>query len=132
MKLHTLSHGRSGWSLPWLPALDSEQTLVLVFAAPGFDEEGTALEELRRAYPRATFVGGSTSGEILGTSVRDGTLVAAGARLAETPPRAAAAAPRHARAVRGRAGSTATRRRTRRASRSRGGSPRPTCAASSS
>src|SRR5262249_19848255 len=90
MKLHTLSHTKSGGSQPWLPAPDSEQTLVLVFAAPGFDEEGTALEELRRAYPRATFVGGSTSGEILGTSVRDGTLVAAVARFEETRLRAAA------------------------------------------
>jgi len=91
MKLCTLSHSKSGWSQPWLPALDSEQTLVLVFAAPGFDEEETALEELRRAYPRATFVGGSTSGEILGKSVRDGTLVAAVARFEKTRLRAATA-----------------------------------------
>jgi hypothetical protein len=91
MKLCTLSWTRSGWNQPWLPALDSEQTLVLVFAAPEFADDGTALEELRRAYPRATFAGGSTSGEILGASVNDGSLVAAVARFERTRLRAATA-----------------------------------------
>jgi hypothetical protein len=77
MKLFTLSHEKGGWNQPWLPALDSPETLVLAFGAARLDEEGAALEELRRAYPRSTLVGCSTAGEIFGSKVRDDSLVVA-------------------------------------------------------
>jgi hypothetical protein len=84
MKLFTLSHEKTGWNQPWLPALDSPETLVVAFGTARLDEEGTALEELRRSYPRSAMVGCSTSGEIFGTKVRDDSLVVAVARFEKT------------------------------------------------
>jgi hypothetical protein len=84
LKLCTLSHQRSGWNQPWLPALDSSETLVVAFGTARLDEEGTALEELRRSYPRSALVGCSTSGEIFGTKVRDDSLVVAVAHFEKT------------------------------------------------
>jgi hypothetical protein len=84
MKLFTLSHQKSAWNQPWLPSLDSEQTLVLAFGTAHLKDEGTALEELRRAYPRAMIAGCSTSGEIHGSAVQDDSFVVAVARFEKT------------------------------------------------
>lgn len=58
------------WSVERFPALDSERTLVLVFAsaaAAGTD----MLAELAAAYPRSTIAGCTTAGEIADACVRD-------------------------------------------------------------
>jgi hypothetical protein len=82
MQLETLNYARpQGWSMRPFPALDSDSTLVLVFAARGFDADGEALAELRAAYPRSRIVGCSSAGEIAGARVRDGSLSVAVARL---------------------------------------------------
>ena len=75
MKLSTFSfEPASGWSLKEFPALDSEQTLVMVFASPDYLDQPEALWELFNAYPQAKIVGCSTAGEIMGPQVNDTSL----------------------------------------------------------
>ena len=49
------------------PALDSERTLVIVFAAPEFLAHPNPIRELVGAYPKSHVVGCSSAGEIFGT-----------------------------------------------------------------
>jgi hypothetical protein len=72
-----------GWSSSF-PMLDSEQSLVLVFGAPEYADNKRPIEELRLAYPKATLLGCSTAGEILGASIHDKSLVAAVIRFDAT------------------------------------------------
>jgi hypothetical protein len=82
VQLETLSYTTAqGWSVRPFPALDSERTLVVVFGAPAFVENPAPILELRAAYPRSHVVGCSTSGEIDGTTLNDGSLIAAVARF---------------------------------------------------
>lgn len=82
MQLETITYFVSaGWSARPFPALDSEQTLVIVFGAPSFADDPRPIAELRAAYPRAHFVGCSTSGEIHGTQLSDNSLTVAIARF---------------------------------------------------
>lgn len=75
MKLSTFSfEPASGWSLKEFPALDSEQTLVMVFASPDYLDQPDALWELFNAYPQAKIVGCSSAGEIMGPLVNDTSL----------------------------------------------------------
>lgn len=82
MQLETLTYARpQGWSARPFPALDSDSTLVMVFASRGFDGDARPLAELRAAYPRARLVGCSSAGEIAGARVVDDSLSVAVARL---------------------------------------------------
>lgn len=63
----------SGWTAA--PAAGSP-LLVLVFGAPAALKNPAALSQLRRDYPAARILGCSTAGEICGTEVFDGSLVA--------------------------------------------------------
>ena len=79
------------------PALDSNQTLVLVFGAPSYRDAGNVVGDLARDYPKSHVVGCSTSGEIFDTSLSDDTLSVAvaafegaGARNASASVRSAA------------------------------------------
>ena len=82
MQLETLTFStKGGWSIRPFPGLDSERTLVIVFGSPEYGRETAPLEELRRAYPRSHFVGCSTSGEIFGSRLSDGSLACAVARF---------------------------------------------------
>lgn len=51
-------------------------TLVLFFAGPKTLDDGRRFQELRGKYPTAHLIGCTTSGEILGTEVDDGTIAA--------------------------------------------------------
>jgi hypothetical protein len=73
-----------GWSEPLPVELDSARTLVLAFGASDYLDDQAPLAELAAAFPRAHRVGCSTSGEIAGTRVQDGTLSVAVARFAST------------------------------------------------
>jgi hypothetical protein len=86
VKVETLSHRIGhGWSVPALPDLDSDKTLVLVFGGAK-EISGTApLESLASAYPRAHLLGCSTAGEILGQAIFDDSLVVAVCRFDSTP-----------------------------------------------
>lgn len=77
MKLETFTFSEGVWSVPSFPSLDSPQTLVLVFGAPEFLDQPQPIEQLAGAYPQAHTVGCSSSGEIFGTEVFDGTLAVA-------------------------------------------------------
>lgn len=55
------------------PRLDAQ--LVLLFGATSTWADTPKLEEIRRAYPDAAILGCSTSGEICGTRVFDGSLI---------------------------------------------------------
>lgn len=73
-----------GWTVDPFPALDSEQTLVLVFGDAAFLDDPSPIAELRAAYPKAQLMGCSTAGEIFDRSVKDGALVVAVARFHHT------------------------------------------------
>jgi hypothetical protein len=72
------------WSVPAFPALDSPRTMVLAFGAPELASTPEVFTELRRAYPRAHVLGCSTSGEIVGSEVRDRSLSVAVVRFSRT------------------------------------------------
>jgi hypothetical protein len=62
-----------GWSQPF-PDLDSESTLVVVFAGAGHMDDPVALRQLAAAYRSSIVVGCSTAGEIFGQRVDDDSL----------------------------------------------------------
>ena len=85
MKLDTFSYQESkGWSATTFPASDSDRTLVLVFGAPEFRQSTGPLQALRQAYPKAQFLGCSTSGEILEGQILDHSLVVSVLRFDRT------------------------------------------------
>jgi len=71
-QLHWHGHGWEPPSFGHLP----EAQLVLLFGSPTTLRASTPLHQLRAAYPRASLLGCSTAGEIMGTSVFDEGLVA--------------------------------------------------------
>jgi hypothetical protein len=70
-----------GWSIPSFPQLDSENTLVLVFGSREGFSDGAFLEDLSKAYPTAYFLGCSTAGEVLETSIMDNSMAVAVCRF---------------------------------------------------
>ena len=82
MKLDTFSYSAgSGWSVKPFPGTDSKQTLVIAFGASEFIDNPAPIGELAAAYPNSHLVGCSSSGEIYGTEVVDGSLAVAVARF---------------------------------------------------
>ena len=67
-----------------MPTLDSDRTLVLVFGASAYKGDAAPFRELRAAFPSSHIVGCSTSGEIFGARVFDGTLSVAAKRFQHT------------------------------------------------
>ncbi|MDO9052667.1 MAG: FIST N-terminal domain-containing protein [Gallionella sp.] len=63
-----------GWSVETFPNMDSERTLVLIFAAPAFFDDAAPIEQLCKAYPKSIVMGCSTAGEISGAQVNDESL----------------------------------------------------------
>ncbi|MGB5260738.1 MAG: FIST N-terminal domain-containing protein, partial [Gammaproteobacteria bacterium] len=76
MQTFTFSND-SGWSVETFPAVDAEQTLVLIFGASGFLEDPGPVADLAQAFPSSIITGCSTSGEIFGTEISDGSLAVA-------------------------------------------------------
>jgi len=75
MKLETFCYTpQSAWSVASFPPLDSKQTWVIVFGGPDFIDTPEPVFEIIRAYPNSHVVGCSSSGEIFGTSISDGSL----------------------------------------------------------
>ena len=75
MKLFQTEYSQEdGWGEA-LPDWDSEQTLVLVFASPEFQESHSFWQDLKNTYPNAIMMGCSTAGEIIGDLVNDETAV---------------------------------------------------------
>jgi len=84
MQTASFTHNGTGWSVPSFPALDSPDTVVLVFGARRFAGLQERIQELWDAYPLAKFLGCSSAGEIVGTTVLDDHLSVAVARLEHT------------------------------------------------
>ncbi|MEM7201000.1 MAG: FIST N-terminal domain-containing protein [Planctomycetota bacterium] len=74
---------QDGWSAEF-PPLDSPNTLVLVFGASGFVDAPEPIQELRERFPQSVLAGCSSSGEVLGDGIRDGSLVVAISKFAST------------------------------------------------
>ncbi len=83
METAAFRHVDGSWSEPF-PALDSQQTLVLAFAATSYMDRPEALAELAAAYPTSIVIGCSTSGEIDQTVIRDESISVAVVRFANT------------------------------------------------
>ncbi len=73
-----------GWSVKNFPPLDSEQTLIVLFAAPEFINHPEPIQELARHYPHSKIIGCSSAGEIYGATVLDNSLTVAVARFEKT------------------------------------------------
>jgi hypothetical protein len=96
LKLSTFSYDpRNGWSLGKFPNLDSENTLVIVFAASSYIDHPAVLQELVAAYPKSKLIGCSTSGEIAGSLVSDASLTVAVIRFESSTIAVASAAINH-------------------------------------
>jgi hypothetical protein len=78
------------WTHPtgWMPAppgaLGAAADLVLLFGDAALLGDRSLLDPIRRAHPRAHFMGCSTAGEISGTHVLDASLVATAVRFDDT------------------------------------------------
>ena len=75
-------HG--GWSVDSFPDMDSEQTLVLVFAAPEIIQNPTPINELAKHYPNSKIIGCSSAGEISGQVISDNSISVAVTRFEKT------------------------------------------------
>lgn len=86
MNLETFQYTISkGWSVPKFPALDSENTLILIFAAPEFIKDPKPIEELAAFYKSSQMIGCSSAGEILGSNINDNSLSVAVIKFEKTP-----------------------------------------------
>jgi len=85
MKIETFYYNPSeGWSCATFPALDSPNTLVLIFAAKEYIDNQAPFEELTSFYKQSQFIGCSTAGEIYQAEVRDNHIVVAVIQFKET------------------------------------------------
>lgn len=85
MKLETFAYKQNkGWLIPTFPDLDSEQTLVLIFAAPEMINDPTPIQDLARHYPNSKIIGCSSAGEIFGSAIHDNSLSVAVVRFEHT------------------------------------------------
>lgn len=74
-----------GWSVDRFPELDSEQSLIIVFAAPDFYNNPAPIKELASFYKKAKMIGCSTAGEIFGPSIFDKSLSVVIIQFEKTP-----------------------------------------------
>lgn len=65
------------WDTPLLSALDSQNTLVVVFGASKGSQISLALQDINAAYSKSVIVGASSAGEILGEELHENSLVVA-------------------------------------------------------
>jgi hypothetical protein len=85
MKLETFQYRKDkGWSIDSFPNMDSEQTLILVLAAPQFIHNSAPIQELFQHYPNSKMLGCSTAGEILGAQITDESISVAVAQFEKT------------------------------------------------
>lgn len=80
-----------GWQVTDQRGAGPGAQLVLLFGAGAKLQETAALQQVRTWFPEAIVLGCSTAGEICGTQVRDGSLVATAVRFESTRVRLACA-----------------------------------------
>ena len=70
MELETFQYSKEkGWSVKHFPKLDSENTLILVFADPEFINNPLPLADIVRHYPKSQIIGCATPEEISGSFI---------------------------------------------------------------
>jgi methylenetetrahydrofolate dehydrogenase (NADP+)/methenyltetrahydrofolate cyclohydrolase len=75
MEVETFQYtNNKGWSVDSFPKLDSENTLILVFADPDYINNPSPLKELSRHYPKSKIIGCSSSEEIIGSFILGNTI----------------------------------------------------------
>ena len=79
----------AGWRIRTTRDDMAAADLVLFFASSEAMGHHSAIEQLRAMYPAAHVIGCSTAGEICGTEVADGTIVATAMHFEHTPVRTA-------------------------------------------
>lgn len=85
MQLQTIHYRKnSGWSVSSFPDMDSPNTLVLIFAAPEFIDDPSAIQELAGHYPASKIIGCSSAGEISGSRILDNSISVAIAKFEKT------------------------------------------------
>ncbi|PIZ04221.1 MAG: hypothetical protein COY58_05095 [Gammaproteobacteria bacterium CG_4_10_14_0_8_um_filter_38_16] len=85
MELQTFNYTQEkGWSVNAFPALDSPQTLVILFGAKEYVDNQKPIAKLIKAFPQSIFVGCSTAGEILGSVIQDATISVAVMKFKQT------------------------------------------------
>ena len=86
MELDTAKYvEKKGWSVDPLPAVDSDKTLILVFASPELIKNPSPIRELSQKYPQSKIIGCSSAGEIFGPTISDNSLSVAFVRFEKTP-----------------------------------------------
>lgn len=65
---------KQGWSVEQFPALDSENTLVLIFASPLFINDPEPIKQITNFYDKSKIIGCSTAGEIFADHIVDNSL----------------------------------------------------------
>jgi len=88
MQTDMLRFDGRAWSKPF-PDLDSDRTLITVFGASSFLDDPEPIRELASAYPDSHIIGCSSSGEIHGETLSDGSLSVAVTRFEGTQLRVA-------------------------------------------
>ena len=83
MILQTIKYKNTQWDES-LPSLDSENTLVLVFASPKYIDFKKPIEELKNFYKKAKILGCSSAGEIIGAQILDDSLCVAVIKFEKT------------------------------------------------
>ncbi|MCW8471785.1 FIST C-terminal domain-containing protein [Fluoribacter gormanii] len=73
-----------GWNLKEFPNLDSENTLILIFAAPEFMDFQDPIMQLANFYSKSNIIGCSTAGEIFGNYLFDHSITVAVIKFAKT------------------------------------------------
>ncbi|HHF7344474.1 TPA: FIST signal transduction protein [Legionella feeleii] len=85
MKIQSFQYTQNqGWSIDKFPALDSTNTLILVFASPAFRTNTKPIQELAQAYRKSKIIGCSTAGEIFGPDIFDNSIAVAVAQFEST------------------------------------------------
>ncbi|HAT1758121.1 TPA: hypothetical protein I8Y95_002646 [Legionella pneumophila] len=85
MKIESFQYIQNqGWSIQTFPELDSENTLILVFASSVFRANSKPIEELAQAYKKSKIIGCSTAGEIFGPNIFDNSISVAVAQFEST------------------------------------------------
>lgn len=75
MKIQSFQYIQNqGWNIHKFPDLDSENTLILVFASPTFRTNTKPILELAQAYKKSKIIGCSTAGEIFGPNIFDNSI----------------------------------------------------------
>ncbi len=67
---------KNNWENVQEKSKEINPTLAIIFGSTQLIKEGKAVKLLKEKFPETVFIGGTTAGEICGTTVNDGTLVA--------------------------------------------------------